>query len=373
MNNTKKAINAANSAEKKKPMLKSLRILRGISGLSVFLYHAIRTFPGEGWLFDFFSKPLGPWSVSVFLVLSGFVMTYSYWDRPPSVLLRERGAFALKKISHLYPLHVVMLLVGTIRLTIRGEEWSELFKDLLLTIPLLQTWFPFRYQAINTVAWYLSATMFLYFLFPILLQFLKESNRKRVWMMFIMSVVLREIIGYGIFRFSSLDIKWLIYCHPLSRTVDFAAGGLLASIYMSSDDYIPVDSFSRSFMLFFSFLICFASCIVFIHLHQNMPWFTYADLFLVPNLFLVSICVINERFISGLKLNKPFGYMADINPYFFLSHRLIINCFYDTVLYRLKTDVIPRFVSVLIPFVLSVVFAGFYSKMERFLNKEVIK
>ena len=95
----------------KKGRIESLQIVRGIAFLLLYLFHAIRTFPGEGRIYRFFATGLGTWGVSVFFVLSGFLMVYSYWDRPPQAALMSSARFALNKIAKLYPLHIIMLLV----------------------------------------------------------------------------------------------------------------------------------------------------------------------------------------------------------------------------------------------------------------------
>ena len=58
--------------------INSLQALRAIAFLSVFIFHANRSFLGDGVLYDSFIKSLGRWGVSVFFVLSGFVMTYDH-------------------------------------------------------------------------------------------------------------------------------------------------------------------------------------------------------------------------------------------------------------------------------------------------------
>ena len=64
-----------------KQKLISLQGVRGIAFLGVFLYHAsiIET---------------GPWGVSVFVILSGFLMTYNYYDKKIEISLNRMVCFA---------------------------------------------------------------------------------------------------------------------------------------------------------------------------------------------------------------------------------------------------------------------------------------
>lgn len=48
--------------------IKALQGLRVLAFIGIFLSHAIDT-------------PSGGWGVSIFIMLSGFVMTYAYWDK----------------------------------------------------------------------------------------------------------------------------------------------------------------------------------------------------------------------------------------------------------------------------------------------------
>lgn len=155
-------------AKTKAERIGSLQVIRAVAFMGVFLYHAIKTFPGEGTLYSIFAKSPGPWGVSVFFSLSGFLMTYSYWNRPPQNSFKESVLFSIKKIRKLYPLHLLMLFFGVVYLMLQGETIIGVLKRLAITIPLIQTWFPVGYQAINSVAWYLSVCVFLYFCFHFL-------------------------------------------------------------------------------------------------------------------------------------------------------------------------------------------------------------
>ena len=57
-----------------------------------------------------------------------------------------------RKIRKLYPLHLLMLLAGSVYwLMMQRETISGILKKLAITVPLIQTWFPVGYQGINSV------------------------------------------------------------------------------------------------------------------------------------------------------------------------------------------------------------------------------
>lgn len=116
----------------------SIQALRGMAFGGVFASHSgIKCFGGAG-----------AWGVSVFLVLSGFIMTYSYYGsgRVELVSFRNNILFARDKIKRLYLLHflstfamAVFMIVGDtvesaegiiIRfILITNIDWRGMFAD----------------------------------------------------------------------------------------------------------------------------------------------------------------------------------------------------------------------------------------------------
>lgn len=122
---------------------------------------------------------LGAWGVSVFFILSGFVMVYNYLPGSDRITLswKANWSFSIKKIAKLYPLHLLMMCIMVLlELVIWGEEIVARLKPLAIGIVtnvlLVQTWIPQGtvYFSLNGVAWYLSCCVFLYFMFPYLLK-----------------------------------------------------------------------------------------------------------------------------------------------------------------------------------------------------------
>lgn len=82
--------------------LEQIEALRGIAFLGVFLSHTGIVCFGAA----------GHWGVSIFLVLSGFMMMYSYYDKNR---ITQSGffyciQFSAHKIRKLYPLHILTML-----------------------------------------------------------------------------------------------------------------------------------------------------------------------------------------------------------------------------------------------------------------------
>ncbi len=362
------------------PKLYSLQGIRAIAFLCVFVFHAVRTFPGKGRTYKVLSYALGPWGVSVFFILSGFVMTYSYWNRKPAASLRDSAVFAVKKIKRLYPLHLCMLAVGAVRLLLRKKGQKMILRRLLITVPLIQTWFPIGYKAVNSVAWYLSVSLFLYFVFPFAYSFMKNENEGKAFLKIAGVFAAQMTAGYLLYKYTEADIKWVTYCHPLFRLGDFAAGGLLASVFMKHREPACRDNaemkgsgaasgfapaLAGSVMEAAAASLCVFCCIFYTMLPQNLVWMKYTCLFMPANLFLIYVFALNRGLFSKLVSGKVMFWLADISTYAFLIHRLVIYGFYDFVTQILLQEQISFPAIVLVPFAATTAAVYLYSYLEK--------
>lgn len=161
----------------------ALQALRAWAFMGVFLSHTGIEVLG-----------LGVWGVSVFFILSGFLMTYSYYgkERIKSVSWKENVLFAWNKMKPLYSLHVITMLAVSIFMFI-GEETvtiAQAVVKIILNLLLLQSWTPIE-SDINAPSWYLCPTMFLYVLFPYIVRAMerKYSVHKAKWTMALLFLI----------------------------------------------------------------------------------------------------------------------------------------------------------------------------------------
>ncbi|HWL46567.1 MAG TPA: acyltransferase [Sphingomonadaceae bacterium] len=157
--------------------------LRGIAALLVVCYHLQH---GIGFRFaferatPFFER--GYLWVDLFFILSGFIISYtSAADRATGFTARESRRFIGARIARVYPLHIFVLaylVLFAIALQIgeavlgrplAADPWQpESVKTLLLSIPLLHAWDFGQKAGWNIPSWSISAEMFAYLLFPLL-------------------------------------------------------------------------------------------------------------------------------------------------------------------------------------------------------------
>ena len=395
-------MNGGRIEERINERIDSLQVIRAMAFAGIFLYHAIRTFPGKGYIYRFMSKGPGPWGVSVFFILSGFLMTYSYRDRPPAAGPFHAARFSLRKIGRLYPLHLIMLLAGALySYLLDGATVKGIRESLVRTIPLIQTWFPVRYQALNSVAWYLADCVFLYFCFPFLLKLLlKYGNRKRAMAGMGLVYVLQLAAAFYIQGHTALEVKWAIYCHPLFRLGDFMIGCLLVAVYTGrkaksmqklpeppdgqpdrfpdgQPESLPDRQFGRqpdrwkcSVLETAALVSNIAVCAYYESAPDELKWFTYTSLFIPTSVLLVYSFALDAGLVSGLLKNRFVFWLAKISPYAFLVHRLVIYYFYsfaERVLHRTR---ISFFLVIMVPFVVTVAIVYLYLALKKMATRK---
>jgi peptidoglycan/LPS O-acetylase OafA/YrhL len=156
-----------------RPNLPALTGLRFVAALGVVFFHRGQDFVaayGPAWL-----RPVaasGYVGVSLFFVLSGFILAYTYFDRrecPP----RPRP-FYEARLARIYPVYLLGLAIALpfglrdlLRLPGPGEQARAAAAWGAETL-LLQGWHPETACGLNCPGWSLSVEVFFYALFPFL-------------------------------------------------------------------------------------------------------------------------------------------------------------------------------------------------------------
>ncbi|MEU1631148.1 acyltransferase [Streptomyces sp. NPDC020096] len=174
---------------------------------------------------------LGGSAVSLFFMLSGFVLTHA--ARPGD----STAAFWWRRAAKVFPNHVftwclaVSALAGTGALAPSvpaiAAELSSLF--------LVQTWVPSQrfVSAGNPVSWTLAAEVFFYLLFPVLLRWVRRLSGRglvvgaatAVAVCWALPVFCEVVVNPG--RSFFMDY-WFLYMLPISRLPEFVLGMLAA-------------------------------------------------------------------------------------------------------------------------------------------------
>jgi peptidoglycan/LPS O-acetylase OafA/YrhL len=209
--------------------LEALTTLRFFAALHVTLFHLLAQ--GEwglpGPLLDLVRA--GPVSVSFFFVLSGFILTQAYADRPPH---RAPVAYTRSRFARIYPLYLLGLLL-------MAPWWFSLgggtAAPSLASLALVQAWWPPWSNAWNAPAWSLSVEAFFYVLFPLVLPWTLRVSRGVLWGVagagwLVMLGASFAYVGLAPDGLATVDASssafWLdaLKFHPLVRLPEFIVG-----------------------------------------------------------------------------------------------------------------------------------------------------
>lgn len=233
------------------PKLKALTSLRFFAALHVVVFHMRieGLLPAGPWWYENFAD-VGYIGVNLFFVLSGFILVYTYAGAGVSAKRFWQARFA-----RIYPAYLLSLVVSApffffaVRhLNIPFLAWSKqhLAAACVLTLSLLQSWFPQAALTWNAVCWSLSVEAFFYLVFPTLLVWSKGlAPRKLFWSIVFWSAVSLGIsVLYivvhpdGIDKINSAEttLLWknLQSFNPLLRLPEFLVGVFAGRLFLSS-------------------------------------------------------------------------------------------------------------------------------------------
>lgn len=325
--------------ELKKDKIESLQALRAIAFIGVFLLHALRAFVyldpvlyKTGFVFSY--ACLG---VSIFFVLSGFLMMYKHKNDKDDLSIKNNIKNAIKRIKSLYPLHIITMILGTIIIFFRGyysfsnlDSIKELIYVLFLNITLLQSWIPDTLinTSLNGVAWYLSVSVFLYFMFPYIKKFIKYKNNITLGIISIIWLLLEIVSCYLMIKVYGVDSKvynWFMYCFPLFRLGDFFMGCSLERVYSSIDK----EKISTTKATIYEIITIILIALVFIYYRMDHTRTIFkainnmTTIYIPVSLLLVLLFAINKGLITKLLNNKLLIYIGNISSYLFLIHYVV--------------------------------------------------
>ncbi|NOK14937.1 acyltransferase family protein, partial [Corallococcus exercitus] len=157
-----------------RPSLPALTGLRFFAALHVVAFHVTPREGRPGWLGALLDN--GPASVTLFFILSGFVLAQAYLgSASPGPV--SRRAFWVARLARIYPVYLLGLVLEAppfFLAVLRQENgWTLPALQRLLGVgaavtSLTQAWIPPAACAWNCPGWSLSAEAFFYLLFPVL-------------------------------------------------------------------------------------------------------------------------------------------------------------------------------------------------------------
>jgi peptidoglycan/LPS O-acetylase OafA/YrhL len=203
----------------------SLTGLRAWAALLVVLYHL----SGELGALPVISAAVhfGRMGVTLFFVLSGFVLTYTYYGQDT-----PKWTFWWRRFVRIWPLHIAVLLGCTLGLLALGDKVSV--SAVAPSALLLHAWIPsatVQGDVLGT-SWSLSDEAFFYTLFPFLL--LPVARRWMSWHRIVGGLWLLGVAYYLVISLSAVGFAqvWALDYLPLARVAQFVTGIAIGVAFM---------------------------------------------------------------------------------------------------------------------------------------------
>lgn len=338
--------------------IQSLQSLRGLGFLLIFCSHC--TF------ISFFSALWGAIGVSIFVILSGFVVTLGA-DLTDMQSNLKTAPYILKRIYKIFPLHIIMLclrLVFDYSLEINTPAYV-----IFLNITMLKSFIPVQsiYYSLGGVSWYLTLILLFALLTPFLLRVLKSINKRGCCIYVFIIILFFRILW--IYHWHTSDIsQWWNYINPLFRITDYFLGMILGT-------YIPkirraIESRKTIFislrcMIWFAF-ISYAILL----LKVNMPWYNIylrTPLSLGLIILFVNSDKSNKAELIGIYENKFLIYIGNISFELFLIHIHVRNF----VMYIFEKKAINNNIILLISiFIITVILSQIYFSIDTWIRQK---
>jgi peptidoglycan/LPS O-acetylase OafA/YrhL len=286
----------------------SLYGVRGIAAIWIIAFHYslylnISKGLNLGFMKDIISH--GFYGVEVFFVLSGFVLSYRYYDPFKKIRLSEYGLFLKNRIARIYPAYffalcVVFLFFLTGALTPFVTHFGDYsFKYLFLNTAMMQAWIFLGYSkwSWNFPGWSVSVEWFLYLIAPVIFYLMNKRPEK-------ISRIAILLVAYTLLcYFSYTDPKFFNLDSEKYGLIRGIAEFFIGSIFFTFLTTLPQKNKWFDVLTLMIVLIILA-CLL---LRVN------AEIVLIPIFLLIPLVTLSNGFIKKFLSSKPLWYLGEIS------------------------------------------------------------
>ncbi|MEG0307057.1 MAG: acyltransferase [Clostridium sp.] len=336
-------------------MIKSLKGLRALAMIGIFLFHS-------GLLLK------GTFLVTFFFILSGFMAYYTLYNRSDMDSNRKKVKWFINKVIKFYPIHIItfgMSIFIRWDYVLKLKENNELIIRGFLNLTLLQSFFEKYAMSFNGLSWFLSTTIIIYMVSFMLLKMVKKVRVVNCKYFIVVIVILQSISNYiSYFGIYSL----YMYCNPFYRVFDFLIGMLTARIVVSNKE----SNIFRNMIDNNSSIIEVGIIIIFImqyilsfKLPDNMAYYSIIFSFALY-IYYRQGGIVSKYILSSEILQK----LANISFEFYMIHELILIVF-RKLFFNLEMYWVLKCSVIAIPsFIISL---GLAILVHKFITKKISK
>ncbi len=255
----------------------SLTGLRFIAALLVYITHL----PLSASLPEWTNRIMGAGynGVTLFFVLSGFVICFNYFEPITTKPLATLRPYFVARFARIYPMYLFMFVWYFLSANLK-KQFESNSAVILQQLTITQAWNPDITVAYsyNTLSWSVGVEAFLYLCFPFIAYFILKPCRK-IWQIL--------LIGFCAFGFSFGLATWFtitgnatmygdthywLYRLPLTRLGDFIIGCSVARLYMVLRDK-PVGK--KEYYIASTLVVLAIAEIIFLMLNADTPFIAY--------------------------------------------------------------------------------------------------
>lgn len=308
----------------------------------------------------------------MFFILSGFVLTYSYINKPIDINIKSVCCFAWSKIKRLYLLHILMMfavaVLDVLPLLQQGNKEGML---LVLRNVFFHTLLLHDYDitgnirnSLNGPTWYYSASLFLYLVFPFLLLVVKKYRKILHGVIsMIICFIIQVVISYALKNTENL--YYWTYFFPPYRAFDFFAGCNLGYIYYCLSKKEIKENHAVVYTIFEILVLVGNVFIVSAYIRGKSvliaDWSKNSLIYQPILLSLIFVFAESKGFIVKVLSNKVAIWIGNLTGYMFIIHEVILY-YFQAVYYKVTGKIIDQYLFQTIIVLIATLFAAYIWK-----------
>jgi len=276
--------------------------------------------------------------VSFFFVLSGFILTYTYFAR--DFVGKNLQRFYASRLARIWPAHfaagILALIVAPSLISFVKPVQTGLI--LFTNLFMLQSWIPRPdfYFSLNSPSWSISTEFFFYLCFPFLLPAIKRSWVRPLLLTLgaaAIFVTIASVLGARGFTVRNYVLcLWLVYINPVARIFEFVIGMVTAKAFFTFKDklqkFTPQQTTACEFasiaLIAITFAISFNYCKIITGVMPSFlgSWIRYSGSSPAFALLIGSLAIGNGT-LGKMFNNKIWVHLGKISYSVFLLHTVV--------------------------------------------------